>query len=164
MISTAANNNAADYVNYRMWQKIESCMLMRKYSLEDLASEIGVSLQQMQRYKQGLDEIGIIKLCAIANILSVSVTFLLFELGVTYPGTYKIWQEVERYSLKQGYTQEDLANELGMSEQQMQMYAQGLASVTMEELYAIAKMLSADIIDLMHQTKEDCYEGWDNKK
>jgi len=155
-------NNVADYVNYRMWQKIESCMLMQKYSLEDLVSEIGVSLQQMQKYKQGLDEIGTIKLYAIANILSVSIQFLLPELVGTYPGTYKIWQKIERYSLEQGYTQEDLANELGMSKQQIQMYARGLAGICMGELYAIAGMLSADITDLMHKAKGDCYEGEDS--
>ena len=49
-------------------------------SQEQLAADLGVTYQQVQKYEQGLNRISAVRLVAVANALSCSVTDLLIDL------------------------------------------------------------------------------------
>ncbi|SRR6266550_1063076 len=73
---------------------------------------------------------------------------------------YKVGQEVEICRLIQRYTQIDLADEIGVTYQEIHKYEQGYNPISIETLYKIAKALSVNTADLLPEPKvlnEDCY-------
>ncbi len=68
---------------------------------------------------------------------------------------YQIAQKVRSWRLKRGYTQKDLANKVGITNQGIYEYEQGRAAVSLEMLDEIAKVLSISIIDLLPESDED---------
>lgn len=62
----------------------------------------------------------------------------------------------------QGYTQEELAKELGVGGPQIHYYEQEISTMLSERLWEIGGKLSVDAEDLMIEPKEeDCYEDKD---
>lgn len=69
---------------------------------------------------------------------------------------YKVGQRIKEWRLRRGYTQEDLANKIGViTNQGIYEYEQGRAAVSLETLDEIAKALSISIIDLLPESTED---------
>ncbi|KAF5269093.1 hypothetical protein FQR65_LT18878 [Abscondita terminalis] len=72
------------------------------------------------------------------------------------PIPYKVGQRIKEWRLRRGYTQEDLANKIGViTNQGIYEYEQGRAAVSLETLDEIAKALSISIIDLLPESTED---------
>ncbi|WP_264686517.1 WO male-killing family protein Wmk [Wolbachia endosymbiont (group B) of Rhopobota naevana] len=70
-----------------------------------------------------------------------------------------IGQEVRNRRLTKGYTQKDLAKKIGTTYQVILQYEKGTRKISIEKLYAIAKVLSVDIIDLIPVSNEKiCFE------
>ncbi|WP_265024730.1 WO male-killing family protein Wmk [Wolbachia endosymbiont (group B) of Protocalliphora azurea] len=67
---------------------------------------------------------------------------------------YQIAQKVRSWRLKRGYTQRDLAGKIGVTYQIVLQYEKGTRKISIEKLYAIAKVLSVDIIDLIPVSNE----------
>ncbi|CAQ54347.1 Putative transcriptional regulator [Wolbachia endosymbiont wPip_Mol of Culex molestus] len=67
---------------------------------------------------------------------------------------YQIAQKVRSWRLKRGYTQKDLAGKIGVTYQIVLQYEKGIRKISIEKLYAIAKVLSVDIIDLIPVSNE----------
>ena len=73
---------------------------------------------------------------------------------------YQIAQKVRSWRLKRGYTQKDLAGKIGVTYQIVLQYEKGIRKISIEKLYAIAKVLSVDIIDLIPVSNEKiCLES-----
>ncbi|MCA7010956.1 WO male-killing family protein Wmk [Wolbachia endosymbiont of Tribolium confusum] len=73
---------------------------------------------------------------------------------------YKIAQKVRSWRLKRGYTQKDLAGKIGVTYQIVLQYEKGIRKISIEKLYAIAKVLSVDIIDLIPVSNEKaCFKN-----
>ncbi len=68
---------------------------------------------------------------------------------------YKVGQRIKEWRLRRKYTQEDLANKVGITNQRIYEYEQGRAAVSLETLDEIAKVLSISIIDLLPESTED---------
>ncbi|GFT91675.1 putative transcriptional regulator [Nephila pilipes] len=68
---------------------------------------------------------------------------------------YKVGQRIKEWRLRREYTQEDLANKVGITNQRIYEYEQGRAAVSLEMLDEIAKVLSISIIDLLPESTED---------
>ncbi|MGL9717708.1 MAG: WO male-killing family protein Wmk [Wolbachia sp.] len=66
---------------------------------------------------------------------------------------YKIGQEIKHWRLIRKYTQEDLANKIGVPKQQILRYEQGVDDIYPHELYPIAKALSVNIGTLLPRQK-----------
>ncbi|BET30011.1 hypothetical protein wCauBTS_06180 [Wolbachia pipientis] len=74
--------------------------------------------------------------------------------------SYKIAQKVKSWRLKRGYTQKDLAGKIGVTYQIVLQYEKGIRKISIEKLYAIAKVLSVDIIDLIPVSNEKaCFKN-----
>ncbi|WP_265043935.1 WO male-killing family protein Wmk [Wolbachia endosymbiont (group A) of Scambus nigricans] len=73
---------------------------------------------------------------------------------------YQIAQKVRSWRLKRGYTQKDLAGKIGVTYQIVLQYEKGIRKISIEKLYAIAKVLSVDIIDLIPVSNEKaCFKN-----
>ncbi|MGL9779012.1 MAG: WO male-killing family protein Wmk [Wolbachia sp.] len=73
---------------------------------------------------------------------------------------YKVGQKVKRWRLERGYTQEDLANKIGITRQVMLQYEKGTRRISIEKLYAITEALSVSITDLIPiRVSKSCLEG-----
>ncbi|MDR2548125.1 MAG: helix-turn-helix domain-containing protein, partial [Rickettsiales bacterium] len=59
-----------------------------------------------------------------------------------------IGQRIKYWRLKRGYTQKDLANKVGVSQQQIQGYEKGENDIPRENLHALARELTVEIIAL----------------
>jgi len=59
-----------------------------------------------------------------------------------------IGQRIKYWRLKRGYTQKDLANKVGVSQQQIQKYEKGENDTPRENLHALARELTVEIIAL----------------
>ncbi|WP_425384087.1 WO male-killing family protein Wmk [Wolbachia endosymbiont (group B) of Eupithecia inturbata] len=71
-----------------------------------------------------------------------------------------IGQEVRNHRLAKGYTQKDLAKKIGTTYQVILQYEKGTRKISIEKLYAIAKVLSVDIIDLIPVSNEKaCFKN-----
>ncbi|WP_353272465.1 helix-turn-helix domain-containing protein [Wolbachia endosymbiont (group A) of Urophora cardui] len=75
---------------------------------------------------------------------------------------YKVGQRIKGWRLRRGYTQEDLANKVGITNQRIYEYEQGRAAVSLEMLDEIAKVLSISIVDLLPETTEN-EDGGENE-
>lgn len=73
---------------------------------------------------------------------------------------YKVvGQEVRNRRLAKGYTQKDLAKEIGVTYQVILQYEKGTRKISIEKLYSIAKVLSISITDLISvSNKKICLE------
>ncbi|WP_265021880.1 WO male-killing family protein Wmk [Wolbachia endosymbiont (group A) of Icerya purchasi] len=67
---------------------------------------------------------------------------------------YKIAQNVKSWRLKEGYTQKDLAEKIGVTYQIVLQYEKGTRKISIEKLYAIAEVLSINITDLIPVSSE----------
>ncbi|WP_264685676.1 MULTISPECIES: WO male-killing family protein Wmk [unclassified Wolbachia] len=73
---------------------------------------------------------------------------------------YQIAQKVRSWRLKRGYTQKDLAGKIGVTYQIVLQYEKGTRKISIKKLYAIAKVLSVDIIDLIPVSNEKaCFKN-----
>ncbi len=71
-----------------------------------------------------------------------------------------IGQEVKNRRLAKGYTQKDLAKKIDTTYQVILQYEKGIRKISIEKLYAIAKVLSVDIIDLIPVSNEKaCFKN-----
>ncbi|MGL9779009.1 MAG: WO male-killing family protein Wmk [Wolbachia sp.] len=79
---------------------------------------------------------------------------------MTTPLDYEVGQKVKRWRLERGYTQEDLANKIGITRQVMLQYEKGTRRISIEKLYAITEALSVSITDLIPiRVSKSCLEG-----
>ncbi|WP_264735423.1 WO male-killing family protein Wmk [Wolbachia endosymbiont (group A) of Rhinocyllus conicus] len=67
---------------------------------------------------------------------------------------YQIAQKVRSWRLKRGYTQKDLAGKISVTYQIVLQYEKGIRKISIEKLYAIAKVLSISITDLIPVSNE----------
>ncbi|MDR1139099.1 MAG: helix-turn-helix domain-containing protein [Rickettsiales bacterium] len=65
---------------------------------------------------------------------------------------YKIGQRIEIIQLIRGYTQEDLANKIGVTPQEIRDYEQGYIEIPLDKLYEIARALSVKVRVLLPET------------
>ncbi|WP_265043937.1 WO male-killing family protein Wmk [Wolbachia endosymbiont (group A) of Scambus nigricans] len=65
------------------------------------------------------------------------------------PISYKVGQKIENCRLTQGHTQIELANKIGLTYQEVNIYESGYSAIPIEVLYTIAKELSVSAIDLL---------------
>ncbi len=74
---------------------------------------------------------------------------------------YKVvGQKVRSCRLAKGYTQKDLAGKIGVTYQIVLQYEKGIRKISIEKLYAIAKVLSVNIIDLITVSNEKaCFKN-----
>ncbi|WP_265022934.1 WO male-killing family protein Wmk [Wolbachia endosymbiont (group B) of Ischnura elegans] len=68
-------------------------------------------------------------------------------------------QEIKKWRIIRGYTQEDLARELDIGPSQIHHYEQGSATILSERLWEIAEKLSVNAEDLMKKYEEDSYKA-----
>nr|WP_246603277.1 helix-turn-helix domain-containing protein [Falsiroseomonas tokyonensis] len=73
----------ADQVNIRLGQRIRELRRLRQMNQSDLARELGVTFQQVQKYEQGANRVAVGTLLQIAQALKVRPEALL---GDTLPG------------------------------------------------------------------------------
>ncbi|WP_375316073.1 helix-turn-helix domain-containing protein [Wolbachia endosymbiont (group A) of Colletes cunicularius] len=71
---------------------------------------------------------------------------------------YKIGQKIKYWRLKLKYTQENLANKIGVPKQQILRQEQGVDDIYPHELYAIAKALSVNIGALLPKSEHSCWD------
>ncbi|UPA54456.1 helix-turn-helix domain-containing protein [Wolbachia pipientis] len=79
---------------------------------------------------------------------------------MTTPLDYEVGQKVKRWRLERGYTQEDLAEKIGITRQVMLQYEKGTRRISIEKLYAITEALSVSITDLIpiQRVSKSCLE------
>lgn len=69
-------------------------------------------------------------------------------------------QEIKKWRIIRGYTQEELAKKLNVGPSQIHHYEQGSVTISSERLWEIARELSVDAEDLIKEYKEnDCEDG-----
>lgn len=68
-------------------------------------------------------------------------------------------QEIKKWRIIRGYTQEELAKKLNVGPSQVHHYEQGSATLLSERLWEIARELSVDAEDLIKEYKESDCEG-----
>ncbi|XBS67206.1 helix-turn-helix transcriptional regulator [Wolbachia endosymbiont of Armadillidium arcangelii] len=66
-----------DSIYYRVGQRIREWRLIRRYTQEDLANKVGVTLKEIHEYEKGYTAISFDKLYQIAEQLSVNIKVLL---------------------------------------------------------------------------------------
>jgi len=101
---------------------------------------------------------GLVKAGVSAHVISRTTNLSIGEYDndeKKIPIPYKVGQRIKEWRLRRGYTQEDLANKVGITNQRIYEYEQGRAAVSLEMLDEIAKVLSISIIDLLPELTED---------
>lgn len=101
---------------------------------------------------------GLVKEGVSAHVISQTTSLSIDEYDndekkISIP--YKVGQRIKEWRLIRGYTQKDLANKVGITNQGIYEYEQGRAAVSLEMLDEIAKVLSISIIDLLPESDED---------
>ena len=74
-----------DPLDAKVGAKIRVLRVSRGLSQSDMADEIGVTFQQVQKYEKGVNRVGASRLSQIANVLGISVGEL-FEPSRQRPG------------------------------------------------------------------------------
>jgi transcriptional regulator with XRE-family HTH domain len=74
---------APDSRDIDIGRRIRAQRLVRGMSQTDLATRIGITFQQVQKYEKGVNRVGAGRLTRIAEVLAVPVAFLF---GATEPG------------------------------------------------------------------------------
>ncbi|WP_353279069.1 helix-turn-helix domain-containing protein [Wolbachia endosymbiont (group B) of Longitarsus flavicornis] len=106
---------------------------------------------------------GLMKVGVSAHVISRTTNLSIGEYEenkISVP--YKVGQRIKEWRLIRGYTQKDLANKVGITNQGIYEYEQGRASVSLEMLDEIAKVLSISIIDLLPESDEEVEEKLSN--
>ena len=67
------NQRKSDLIDIAVGQRIKVERLARRMSQTELAEEIGVSFQQVQKYEKGLNRVGAGRLNRIAEVLGIPV-------------------------------------------------------------------------------------------
>ncbi|WP_458694351.1 WO male-killing family protein Wmk [Wolbachia endosymbiont (group A) of Icerya purchasi] len=99
---------------------------------------------------------GLMKVGVSAHVISRTTNLSIGEYEENkIPVPYKVGQRIKEWRLIRGYTQKDLANKVGITNQGIYEYEQGRAAVSLEMLDEIAKVLSISIIDLLPESDED---------
>lgn len=99
---------------------------------------------------------GLMKVGVSAHVISRTTNLSIGEYEENkIPVRYKVGQRIKEWRLIRGYTQKDLANKVGITNQGIYEYEQGRAAVSLEMLDKIAKVLSISIIDLLPESDED---------
>ncbi|WP_353286227.1 helix-turn-helix domain-containing protein [Wolbachia endosymbiont (group A) of Crataerina pallida] len=101
---------------------------------------------------------GLMKVGVSAHVISRTTSLSIDEYDndekkISIP--YKVGQRIKEWRLIRGYTQKDLADKVGITNQGIYEYEQGRAAVSLEMLDEIAKVLSISIIDLLPESDED---------
>ncbi|WP_143688835.1 WO male-killing family protein Wmk [Wolbachia endosymbiont of Laodelphax striatellus] len=68
-------------------------------------------------------------------------------------------QEIKKWRIIRGYTQEELAKKLNIGSSQIHHYEQGSVTILSERLWEIAEKLSVNAEDLMKKYEEDNYKA-----
>ncbi|WP_353280189.1 helix-turn-helix domain-containing protein [Wolbachia endosymbiont (group B) of Silvanus unidentatus] len=68
---------------------------------------------------------------------------------------YRIGERIREWRLIKRYTQEDLANKVGLTLKEIHEYERGYTAITFDKLYQIAEGLSVNIKVLLPKTNED---------
>lgn len=68
-------------------------------------------------------------------------------------------QEIKKWRIIKGYTQEELAKKLNVGPSQVHHYEQGSVTILSERLWEIARELSVDVEDLIKEYRENDCEG-----
>ncbi|MGL5028852.1 MAG: WO male-killing family protein Wmk [Wolbachia pipientis] len=103
---------------------------------------------------------GLVKVGVSVDVISRTTNLSISEYEekkISIP--YKVGQRIKEWRLRREYTQEDLANKVGITNQRIYEYEQGRAAVSLETLDEIAKVLSISIIDLLPESTENEDEG-----
>ncbi|MDE5059370.1 WO male-killing family protein Wmk [Wolbachia endosymbiont of Drosophila burlai] len=106
---------------------------------------------------------GLMKVGVSAHVISRTTNLSIGEYEenkISVP--YKVGQRIKEWRLIRGYTQKDLANKVGKTNQGIYEYEQGRAAVSLEMLDEIAKVLSISIIDLLPESDEEVEEKLSN--
>ncbi len=106
---------------------------------------------------------GLMKVGVSAHVISRTTNLSIGEYEenkISVP--YKVGQRIKEWRLIRGYTQKDLANKVGITNQGIYEYEQGRAAVSLEMLDEIAKVLSISIIDLLPESDEEVEEKLSN--
>ncbi|WP_264337055.1 MULTISPECIES: WO male-killing family protein Wmk [unclassified Wolbachia] len=106
---------------------------------------------------------GLMKVGVSAHVISRTTNLSIGEYEenkISVP--YKVGQRIKEWRLIRGYTQKDLANKVGITNQGIYEYEQGRAAVSLEMLDEIAKVLSISIIDLLPESDEEAEEKLSN--
>lgn len=99
---------------------------------------------------------GLMKVGVSAHVISRTTNLSIGEYEENkIPVPYKVGQRIKEWRLIRGYTQKDLANKVGITNQGIYEYEQGRAAVSLKMLDEIAKVLSISIIDLLPESDED---------
>ncbi len=67
---------------------------------------------------------------------------------------HKVGQKIRNRRLAKGYTQRDLAEKIGVTYQVVLQYEKGTRKISIEKLYAMAEVLSINIMDLIPVSNE----------
>ncbi|MCB0518524.1 MAG: helix-turn-helix transcriptional regulator [Lewinellaceae bacterium] len=68
------------YFDLEIGRRLSALRRMRKMSQEDLALQIGISFQQIQKYEKGMNRIAASRLYTMSRILAVSPLYFFDEL------------------------------------------------------------------------------------
>lgn len=86
-------------------EQVRNCRIMRGYTQRELATIIGISAQQMQKYESGKNRMSVLRLHQLAQALSVSLYILLMNNEDTAHFMHPEIQKNDRllFSLLQAY-------------------------------------------------------------
>jgi transcriptional regulator with XRE-family HTH domain len=82
------SNRSPDPVDKQVGQAIRAHRLMARMSQTDLAEQVGVTFQQIQKYERGMNRVGAGRLSRIAGVFDVDVATL-FGTQATVPRSSK---------------------------------------------------------------------------
>ncbi|GFR14404.1 uncharacterized protein TNCT_544071 [Trichonephila clavata] len=125
-------------------------------SARDLVSTVSKSEERSGKAVKIEVAKGLVKAGVSAHVISRTTNLSIGEYEekkISIP--YKVGQRIKEWRLRREYTQEDLANKVGITNQRIYEYEQGRAAVSLEMLDEIAKVLSISIIDLLPESTED---------
>jgi transcriptional regulator with XRE-family HTH domain len=70
------SNRSPDPIDKQVGQAIRAHRLMAKMSQTDLADQVGVTFQQIQKYERGMNRVGAGRLSRIARVFNIDVAAL----------------------------------------------------------------------------------------
>ena len=97
------SNRSPDPIDKQVGQAIRAHRLMAKMSQTDLAEQVGVTFQQIQKYERGMNRVGAGRLSRIARVFNIDVAAL-FGSQTTVPraktGTVPVKFISDRHALR----------------------------------------------------------------
>lgn len=82
MENTKVTPITADTIDIHVAKRIKTRRIMLGLSQDTLSKELGVSIQQIQKYENGINRISASKLYALAKFLMVPIEFFFDEIGI----------------------------------------------------------------------------------